>query len=310
MYNPLYFPLCIVLFFGMAISCTQKDPVSGIEQLRIENWRFRQADTISEWMYASVPGTVHTDLYRNGKVDDPFYRTNERDLQWIDKVDWEYQGTFEVSPAFLDNDQIEINFEGLDTYADVFINDQQVLSSENMFVRYKADIKPHISLGTNKVRVYFHSPIQKGLEKLEAHGYGLPASNDQSENGGLGDRRVSVFSRKAGYHYGWDWGPRFVTSGIWRPVTIKGWKNALLGDVFIRQMDLSDELAKLRAITEVEAFEASEAIYAVYHEGQLMGESGVKLQVGLNILNSISTSKNQSDGGATVWEIPFYMNLK
>ncbi|MCC5931742.1 MAG: glycoside hydrolase family 2 protein [Cyclobacteriaceae bacterium] len=284
MYNPLNLILCFGLLCGTMIACKQKEPVSGIQVLKIDNWRFRQADTISEWMYASVPGTVHTDLYRNGKVDDPFYRTNERDQQWIDKVDWEYQGTFEVSPGFLDNDQIEVNFEGLDTYADVFINDQKVLSTENMFVRYKADIKPYITLGTNKVRVYFHSPIQKGLEKLEAHGFGLPASNDQSENGGLEDKRVSVFSRKAGYHYGWDWGPRFVTSGIWKPMSIRGWKNALLRDVFIRQMDLSDELAKLRAVSEVEAFEATEAVYGVYHEDKLLAETGVKLQTGLNIL--------------------------
>ena len=72
------------------------------------------------------------------------------------------------------------------------------------------------------IRSYY----EKGLELLEASPYTYPAVNDQSENGGIGDKKVSVFTRKAGYHYGWDWGPRFVTSGIFRPVVLKAWNQA------------------------------------------------------------------------------------
>ena len=61
---------------------------------------------------ATVPGTVHTDLLANGKIKDPFYRTNERDLQWIDKKDWEYQTTLDIDADTLAHDHVELCFLG------------------------------------------------------------------------------------------------------------------------------------------------------------------------------------------------------
>ena len=78
-------------------------------------WQFREAGT-GDWLPATVPGTVHTDLLANKKIPDPFYRTNERDLQWIDKKDWEYQTTFDMDAATLAQRHIELCFAGLDTY--------------------------------------------------------------------------------------------------------------------------------------------------------------------------------------------------
>ena len=72
-----------------------------------ENWTFSQSGK-NEWLPAKVPGTVHTDLLENGKIEDPFYRLNEHDLQWIDKVDWEYKTTFTVDKSFLQKDVIEL----------------------------------------------------------------------------------------------------------------------------------------------------------------------------------------------------------
>ena len=52
-----------------------------------EGWNFRQARG-TNWYEATVPGTVHTDLMDNKLIDDPFYRLNERGVQWVDKEDW------------------------------------------------------------------------------------------------------------------------------------------------------------------------------------------------------------------------------
>lgn len=58
-------------------------------------------------------------------------------------------------------------------------------------------------------------------------GYQLPgAENDQSELGGLGDKKVNVFTRKPAYHFGWDWGPRLVSNGIWQEIVLKAWDKA------------------------------------------------------------------------------------
>ncbi|MBW5447088.1 glycoside hydrolase family 2 protein [Cohnella sp. CFH 77786] len=235
-------------------------------KLILGDWRFREAGG-AEWRPAQVPGCVHTDLLRNGLIPDPFDGTNEIDLQWIDKKDWEYETAFDVPGELLTHSKLELAFEGLDTYADVELNGRQVLSADNMFRGYRVDVKPWIRGSGNTLRILFRSPIREGLAKLEAHGYGLPASNDDSETGGIGESKVSVFTRKAPYHYGWDWGPRFVTSGIWKAVSLEGWSGCRIRDLFIRQEEVTEAAARVTAVAEIEAEAAGAARLTVTTEG-------------------------------------------
>jgi beta-mannosidase len=205
------------------------------------NWQFRKKGE-GEWLKASVPGTVHTDLLANKKIEDPFYRTNEKNQQWIDTTNWEYKSEFDLDEKTLQNERIEIVFEGLDTYADVFVNDKKVISADNMFLLWKAEIKKYLKTGKNNINIVFYSPILKTLPVYESLPYKVPVSNNDQA-----DKRVSVFTRKAGYHYGWDWGPRFVTSGIWRPVYLNAWNKLDIEDMHIRQLSLTDNSASLEA---------------------------------------------------------------
>src|SRR5262249_30257417 len=111
--------------------------------------------------------------------------------------------------------------------------------------------------GENQVLVRFTSPIKAVKPAYDKLGYRLPAVNDQAEE------MVSMFARKAPYHYGWDWGPRFVTSGIWRPVTIEAWDAARLDDVQVFQRELTDARARLQATAFVEATRAGKATLTV-----------------------------------------------
>src|SRR4029078_729019 len=104
-------------------------------------------------------GCVHTDMLNNKLIGDPFYRDTEQKLQWIGKTDWEYQTTFKVGPDLLKRDQIELVFEGLDTYADVFMNDVSLLAAENMFRTGRVDSKRLLKAGVNPLRIRFRSPI-------------------------------------------------------------------------------------------------------------------------------------------------------
>jgi beta-mannosidase len=219
---------------------------SGIsaEELKIsllDGWQFKQADA-SEWLPAQVPGTVHTDLLANGVIEDPFYRTNEKDQQWIELEDWEYRTIFSVGSNIIIKDKIMLDFQGLDTYADVFLNDSLILEANNMFRDWQVDVTEIVRRGENELHIYFHSPIKKTAPIYDNLRYTLPvSSNDQAE------KKLSVFSRKAPYHFGWDWGPRFVTSGIWRPIVLKAWNRASLEDVTIEQKMLTDGSAEMLA---------------------------------------------------------------
>jgi beta-mannosidase len=206
-----------------------------------------------DWLPAEVPGCVHTDLLRAGKIPDPFYGTNEKALQWIEHTDWEYRSTFAADAALLRRERIEIVFQGLDTFADVSVNGVRVLSADNMFRSWRADIKPRVVAGTNTVLVHFRSPIAATKPAYDRLGYTLPAVNDQAPE------MVSMFARKAPYHYGWDWGPRFVTSGIWRPATIEAWDVARLDEVQVYQRALDDARARLEVAAVVTAAHAGHA---------------------------------------------------
>ena len=100
-------------------------------------WRFREAGT-GDWLPAAVPGCVHTDLLHSGLIEEPFYRDNETRIQWVGERDWEYRAELSVTEELLGRDGVELDFEGLDTYADVFLNDSLLFRADNMFREWKA----------------------------------------------------------------------------------------------------------------------------------------------------------------------------
>ncbi|HET6977054.1 MAG TPA: glycoside hydrolase family 2 protein [Pyrinomonadaceae bacterium] len=208
-------------------------------------WQFREVGK-TDWHDATVPGCVHTDLLANKLIDDPFYRDNEKKQQWIDKKDWEYQTGFKIAPQVLAHEHVELVFEGLDTYARVFVNDQLVLKADNMFRTWRVDAKEKLKAGDNTLRIVFRSPVNEILPVMAKLNYQLPAPNDQGE-------KTSPFTRKAPYHYGWDWGPRFVTSGIWRPVSLHAWDQARISDLQVIVQKIANDEAVLTANVEVEA---------------------------------------------------------
>ena len=257
----------------MTLSHTSK-PKLSVEQQEISGgWQFRQVGK-NDWYGATVPGVVHTDLMNNGVIDDPFFRLNERHVQWVDKEDWEYKTTVTATPALFEKDNIELCFNGLDTYADVYLNDNLILTTNNMFREWRVPVKTVLKEGANELRIYFHSPVKLDVPKFDSIAalYGnkiepVKAPNDQSENGGLAHKKISVFARKAGYHYGWDWGPRLVTGGIWRPVYLAGWNELRLDNIYYKQEEVNAQEAQIKAIAEVIADQDGMATLTIKAQG-------------------------------------------
>ncbi|MEP7075837.1 MAG: glycoside hydrolase family 2 protein [Acidobacteriota bacterium] len=241
-------------------------------------WTFREFGK-PDWHSATVPGCVHTDLLANKLIEDPFYRDNEKKQQWIGKTDWEYRTTFKVSPELLNRQNIEIVFEGLDTYANVFVNDKPVLDADNMFRRWRVDVKKALKPGENTLRIRFRSPINEILPLMAKLDYELPAVNDQGE-------KTSPYTRKAPYQYGWDWGPRFVTSGVWKPARLEAWDNARIDDLHIRQNALTKNTADLTAAVEAIASTPTDATIEIENvaDKKVVATKQVKLTPGVNKL--------------------------
>ncbi|HEY0030879.1 MAG TPA: glycoside hydrolase family 2 protein [Bacteroidia bacterium] len=234
-------------------------------------------------MKASVPGTVHTDLLANKKIPDPFYGNNEKDLQWIENEDWEYKTVFSISKKDLRQSHIELQFDGLDTYAKVYVNDSLVIVADNMFRKWNADIKKYIHRGKNSLSVVFESAVRKGKEEAKKLSYVLPGEE-------------KVFTRKAQYQYGWDWGPRFVTCGIWKNVRLSFWNDARILSVKYNQNFLNDSLAMLDFICEIQSDVEANAYLDIVkgNKKDLSGQitTKVKLQKGIYTYPVHYTIKN------------------
>jgi len=129
-----------------------------------------------------VPGCVHTDLLANKLIEDPFYRDNEKKQQWIDKKDWEYRTTFPVTAQTLAHENVELLFDGLDTYAEVYLNEQLVLKADNMFRTWRVNVKPTLKTGDNSLRILFRSPVNEILPLMAKLDYKLSRSARSSEN--------------------------------------------------------------------------------------------------------------------------------
>ena len=221
-----------------------------LQQELDSGWKFKQG-RLPNWYPATVPGVVHLDLLANKIIEDPFFRTNERGVQWVDKEDWMYETYFDVSDEMFEKNNIRLHFMGLDTYVSVYLNGEKILDGDNMFREWLVDIKEKVKAKDNKLEVYFRSPIKEDIPKFDAVPFRYNTGPDQSQQGGIFDKTVSVFARKAGYHYGWDWGPRLVTSGIWRPVYLEAWDDLRIENVFIRQKNITKRKAVISVETEV-----------------------------------------------------------
>ena len=212
--------ISVFIVFLISSSCL----FAQATKVKFDKWTFKNTKD-TKYLPATVPGTVHTDLLANGKIEDPFYRDNEKKVQWIEKEDWVYRTEFGIVSLEGKRDLV---FEGLDTYASVFINGKKILDAENMFLGYRVkDIKKYLNTGNNILEIKFSSPItiEDSLAKVFYKSTGIKKLPETGR----------IFTRKAAYHYGWDWSPRFVTCGIWRDAYMEIYEDNKIDNISISQ---------------------------------------------------------------------------
>ncbi len=181
-----------------------------------QDWNFKRRDpnasleadfaSSEDWLPTTAPSTVYQSLLEAGVIADPFYNLNELEVQWVGETDWLYKLEFEAEKT---GDQTWLCFDGLDTFATVWLNDAQILKCENMFVPQRVEVQLQEK---NTLHILFESAWRKGLELEAAHGGKRPLWNGDSSR---------LYVRKAQYHYSWDWGPKLLDLGLWRPVRLE-----------------------------------------------------------------------------------------
>jgi beta-mannosidase len=230
---------------GTAIPARQKLSLNG-------NWQVCQ-DGKDDWIPATVPGNVFTDLLAAGKIPDPFYRDNEGALQWVGKSNWVYKRNFDVPADVLKNERIVLRCEGLDTLATIKINGRDIGTTNNMFRTWEFDVKPALTIGSNEIEIRFDSPYPV-MEKGES-GRAL------YEWIGSHEPKGRAYVRKEPCSFGWDWGPCLPGCGIWKNISIETFDQGRISDVLIGQ-NFSEKTVTLDVAVNAETGENSRPLQA------------------------------------------------
>ena len=230
-----------ILLASAAFSQTQKIPLES-------GWEFHEYNgskpELAEWRSATVPGLIHTDLLAHQLIPDPFYRDNEKKVQWVSDLEWEYRKTITADKNLLGHKHIDLVFEGLNTLADVSINGKLILHADNMFREWRADIRSYLKQGNNTLTIVFHN-TKPELARLDKAHPEEKEGADTSAVAKIFDAGNKSYLRKAAYEGGWDWGPNMVTCGIWRPVYLQTWDNERIVDIGIAQPDITPQAAHI-----------------------------------------------------------------
>lgn len=185
-----------------------------------------------KWHKATVPGTIHTDLLENKIIDEPFYSDNEIKLSWIADCDWVYQKEFNFDRSR--DEEYQLVFDGIDAITEIHLNDSIIGKTKNMFLQYKFDISEFLNNGKNRLKILFKSPNE--YSEVEERKYSkLPVALKTSR----------VYIRKAQYSFGWDWGPVFTTSGIWKDVYIIEKVKAEIENITFNTISINDDEAEV-----------------------------------------------------------------
>ncbi|MHC4915393.1 MAG: beta-mannosidase [Planctomycetota bacterium] len=238
-------------------------PIASVD-LGGAGWRLVEIGGVGGPLPATVPGTVHTDLMKAGRIPDPHLGLNEEKVRWVAERDWSWSREFEVSGELLARDRVELVFEGLDTAARVLLNGEEVAESDNMYVPLRVDVKPRLRAGVNSLEVRIESPVRLRRQREEQAGLELRQ----------GQGKAAAYLRKAPYSFFWDWGPELPTSGIWKPVRLEAFE-ARIADVWPRvELAADAKSAKLSARVAVESAAAGRAELALRLAGH-----GLELEV-------------------------------
>lgn len=215
---------------------------------------------------ATVPGTIHTDLLNNNIIDDPFYSDNELKMDWISECDWIYQTKFDFKSNI--NKNVDLVFEGLDSICEIYLNNIKLGFTDNMFLTFTYNVKNILKPTDNMLKVILKSPVKYSSQQEVKYGK-LPVALNSTR----------AYIRKAQYSFGWDWGPSFPTSGIWRKVYLREWSDAKIDSIVFNTKKLGNNYAEVEVVTSINTIKTNGiSIVISLSNGSSVSEETVPMQ--------------------------------
>ncbi len=209
-------------------------------------WKFREFPIAArrmrdldegQWLDCEIPSSIYANLMAAGLTDPFDFRANPEKYDHISDKPWIYKTEFDIQPDMQACDRVELFFEGLDTFAQVWFNERLLGRTDNMFIPHSFDVTALLKNTDNRLLVKFE-PARQHADKLMRR-YGAMGSN-------FSFYPSRAYVRKAQYQFGWDWAPAMPGCGIFRPVFLRGFKKACIEDVCVRTISCSENTADVQ----------------------------------------------------------------
>jgi len=248
----------LLLVLCALCACTGKN--HNVSQSLNHGWNLK-TDTLGIDLQVDIPSVVQTDLYAAGIIPHPYLGNVEPELQWIPQRVWDYSLTFNVDDNVWCNDNIDLIFNGLDTYSDVWLNGEKIIRSDNMFKKYSKEVKNLLKKENNDLKIRFY-PFDKQRDSLiETYPLRFP-------------EKYAVM-RKCGYQNGWDWAPRYLNVGIWKDVSLLGWSDFKVENVSVLTENLVGNDAEMSANIWILGYGSHNLRFVVLKNGVELADENV-----------------------------------
>ena len=197
----------------------------------------------------NLPGDNYSALLKAGKIEDPFYRKNEADIQWVADKDWIFERSFQVTDKLLASKQILLHLSEIDTIAKIFINKHLISSTENMFIPLDVDVKSFLKNGLNQISIYITSPVKEAVKLAKEQPLFIPWTKNNTAP-------FMNLIRKVQCHAGWDWGISLIPSGVYGDLELRCFDDCILESVYTSQKHSKNEcdltiFAEIESLAEV-----------------------------------------------------------
>lgn len=218
-----------------------------------EAWQLIQGERVEEksgWIEAEVPGCIHYDLMRAGKLSNPYASTeNAVKAAWVAESEWTYQSEVYLEEADIREKQIVLRVYGIDTYSDIYVNGHKVGSTANAYRIYEFPVdREWLTPGANRLTVYMKSfsrmiaPVRERAECLK---------RDGRTEGMLGKALIRRYQRSFFTTSSLlNLGTGVLGMGINRPLFFCCYDDAFIRDYHFSTEDLYDDTANIAVEAE------------------------------------------------------------
>jgi len=293
--------ILLVLLPFLFVACKSNN--HEVFQSLNQGWNLA-TDTLDINLQVNLPSEAHADLYAAGLIPHPYGEGDEeKHLQWIPQHVWDYSLMFDIENGVWQYDNIDLIFNGLDTYADVWLNGEKILHSDNMFIRYEKEVKNLLKKRDNELKVRFYPFDAQRDSLIETYRLRFP-------------EKYAVM-RKAAYQNGWDWAPRYLNIGIWKEVELHGWSGVKVENVSVLTENLNGNDAEMLANIWITTNDLHDLRFVVSNNGVTLSEQTLpvngkwRVKIPFELKNAnIWWPNEMGEQPMTDFEIKIYENNK